>query len=421
MTGQELERRRRITLGWAIAALVAGTLSWPVGAAIGSMGPDWEAVGGACFWLGIIGLVATPWIVLAWQSAMARLVLEALVAGRAGIRYVWGEDGPRARGALAESGCSLGLFRTSGLVEPFEGARVIHLLAGRSGTVPFALLEANLLQGENGYRVFGGVLGSFHLARSRAGLTLVRRDRGLLGNLIARTGSPIEPVTLEDPTFEGVFEAYGTDQVLTRTILTTTMLERLKALDEHAHARGFMCAFTGDRLLLALPGMRWRCPAWRLLLPIDSWLDGYRQWLMDLVELPATIAATLELESMQPGPAAASAPAVADASVSLGATETIFSLAPFRLIGEVGLRLIYIASGLLFGGLAAFFGYWGLASGFDFARYWQLALMILLGLAYGAFAISRGVIELLQFFWSWNAPLRGLPRGTEAGGPERGL
>ena len=40
-----------------------------------------------------------------------------------------------------------------------------------------------------------------------------------------------------------MFEVYGDDQVGGRVILTTTMLERLKALDELAHARGFACAF----------------------------------------------------------------------------------------------------------------------------------------------------------------------------------
>jgi hypothetical protein len=415
VAGQELEaqleRRRRITLKVAAMTLAAGVLSWPIGGAIGAMGGEWESVGGAFFWLGIIGLVAAPWIVLAWQRTMARRMLDALVAGVPEIRHVFGEeDAAGARLALAGSGCDLGLFQSSGLVEPFDGARVLHVLAGRSGAVPFALAEANLLQGENGYRVFGGVVGSFRLPWSRPGLTLVRRDRGLVGNLVARAGSGIERVALEDPSFEGVFEAYGTDQVLARTILTTTMLERLQALDEHAHARGFMCAFTGDRLLIALPGMRWRCPAWRLLLPLGSWLDGYRQWLIGLIELPAAIATTLKLERAGPAQATAPVPAPAGGPISLNPTETVFSLGPFRLLGEVGMRLIYIASGTLFGGLAAVVAWYGLSQGYSIAQHWQIALMVLLGLAYGVFAVSRGVIELVRFFWGWKAPLRGLNR-----------
>jgi hypothetical protein len=88
---------------------------------------------------------------------------------------------------------------------------------------------------------------------------------------------------LEDPDFEGVFEVYGDDQVVGRVILTTTMLERLKALDELAHARGFACAFVGQHLLIAFNGMTWRCPAWRIAQPVESWLAGYSKWLAGLM------------------------------------------------------------------------------------------------------------------------------------------
>ena len=124
--------------------------------------------------------------------------------------------------------------------------------------------------------MFGGVLASFRLSRPRAGLTIVARDRGLLGNLLARAGSGIERLPLEDPTFEGVFEVYGTDQVGGRVILTTTMLERLKALDQLAHAHGFACAFLEEHLLIAFSGMSWRCPAWRILQPVDTLAAGLR-------------------------------------------------------------------------------------------------------------------------------------------------
>jgi hypothetical protein len=403
-----LERRRRRTLLAAILALAACVVGWPIGLAIGGLGPDWEAIGGAFVWLGIAGLVAAPWIVLAWQGTMARRVLEALAAGRADMSYLPGEGEPGLRTALAAGGLGFDRLKASGLVEPFAAVRVHHALAGSAGTVPFALVDANLLQQNNGYRVFGGVIGSFRLPERRPGLTLVRRDRGLVGNLMARTGSPIERVTLEDPTFEDVFEAYGTDQVAARTVLTTTMLERLRALDEHAHARGFLCAFVGDRLLVALPGLRWRCPAWRLLVPVRSWLPAYRAWLLGLIELPAAIAGTLALEHPVAVTPSDLAPSTPEPPVELAASETIFSLGLFRILGEVGMRLIYIASGTLFGGLAAAAAWWGLANGYGIVQYWQFALMIGLGLVYGVFAVSQGVIELARFFWGWKAPLRGL-------------
>jgi hypothetical protein len=171
---------------------------------------------------------------------------------------------------------------------------VDHILTGDAQGVPFALAEI-ALHDAKGYRMFGGVLASFRLARARPGLTIVARDRGLLGNLVASAGSRIERLPLEDPDFEGVFEVYGDDQVMGRVILTTTMLERLKALDELAHARGFACAFVGQHLLIAFNGMTWRCPAWRIAQPVGSWLAGYSKWLAGLVDLPREIVKTLNL------------------------------------------------------------------------------------------------------------------------------
>ena len=231
------------------------------------------------------------------------------------------------------------------------------MLAGRSQGVPFALAQLRLVNQE-GYRVFGGVLASFRLPRPRPGLTIVTRERGLLGNLIARAGSGIERVALEDPQFEDVFEAYGFDQVQARVVLTATMLERLKALDELAHARGFTCAFRDGHLLIAFKGMRWRCAVWRVLQPVEAWLPGYRAWLEELIELPARIAATLDLHAAGAagpgGGARARRPACAIGLV--GAHAEAFSAGLWRLAGQGGPALFTIASGAVFGGVAAFFG-----------------------------------------------------------------
>ena len=163
---------------------------------------------------------------------MRRKMVAAAVSGRPDIRHIDGEhDHAGSTAALQSEAFSLSAFQESGLVEAFVSAGVDHILTGKARGVPFALAEMTLLD-EKGYRVFRGVLASFRLARPRPGLTIVARDRGILGNLLVRAGSTIERLPLEDPTFEGVFEVYGTDQVGGRVVLTTTMLERLKQLDE---------------------------------------------------------------------------------------------------------------------------------------------------------------------------------------------
>jgi hypothetical protein len=406
-----LERRRRQALWGALAALVIGLLCWPIGVVIGVVlgegSETLEVIGGSFMIAAIAGVIAAPVIVRLWQRFMERHLLEEAVRGRAEIRHIDGDRRATVSKALASNAFDLAAFRASGLSEPFASARVDHVLIGRSQDVPFALASLRLLDAK-GYRVFAGVLASFRLARPRPGLTIVTRDRGLLGNLLARAGSGVERVALEDPTFEGVFEAYGTDQVQARLILTTTMLERLKELDEVAHARGFTCAFRDGHLLIAFRGMRWRCAPWRVLQPVRAWVPAYRRWVGELIDLPARIAATLDLRApekvvLAPAPAAAGRVALVDSDAE------VFSGGLSRLVGEVGMALGIIASGAIFGGTAAVFAGIGLEHGLEAIGGWPIGLLIALGLAYGVHAITYGLWSLIRLARTWGAPLRGVP------------
>ena len=409
-----LERRRRLALRGMLAALAVTVLAPPLSLWIGDAVPGsetGETIGGALLLAGIVAFCLVIAIPGLWQGFMRRRMLQAVTEGLADIRHIDGEQRVASEVALASPAFRLDAFRASGLVEPFAAAHIDHVLAGVSGEVPFALAELRLLD-EKGGRVFKGVLASFRLARPRPGLTIVARDRGLLGNLLARAGSAIERVTLEDPGFERIFETYGTDQVEARVILTTTMLERLKALDDLAHAGGFTCAFRGPWLLVAFAGMSWRCPAWRMLWPVTAWLDRYRARLRELVGLPVAVVATLALVPPSRGAAAEDEASFAAGGVPLQAEEA-FSAGPFRLLRAIGMPVMMIASGLLFGGLAACFGWYGLTQGF-IPELWRYGwLMVALGLAYGAFAVATGLIGIARAGWGWNAPLRGLTRARQ--------
>jgi hypothetical protein len=286
---------------------------------------------------------------------------------------------------------------------------VDHILTGDARGVPFAIAEISLLDAK-GYRMFGGVLASFKLARARPGLTIVTRNRGLVGNLLAHAGSKIERLPLEDPAFEGVFEVYGTDQVGGRVVLTTTMLERLKALDQLADAHGFACAFLEDHLLLAFRGMNWECPAWRILAPVGEWLQGYATYLAGLVDLPAEIARTLNLDVVSAASTVSIAPAPQPA-IPIGTSGgQIFSSALWRIVGEGGMALTYVASGSLFGGLALISAWYGLKEGFPGKLFWHLWSLTVAGLIYAPFALGIGIREIAKLVWRWDAPLRTLKR-----------
>ncbi len=91
--------------------------------------------------------------------------------------------------------------------------------------------------------------------------------------------------------------------------------------------------------------------------------------------------------------------------------DEVFSAALWRLVGEGGTALVYVASGALFGGLAAWAAWFGLAAGFPTGLWWYFWGMVAAGLAYGAFAVGLGVHALGRLAWKWNAPLRGLAPG----------
>ena len=403
-----LERRRRLSLRAALIAVGVAIVGFPLGTSIGGS-ENRDTIGGALLFTAIAGVVGAPWIVRAWTSFMRRRMLAVAVGQRADLSHLDGETQQvESREALSSGAFTLAAFRDAGLVESFDSAGVHHILTGESGGVPFVIAEIALLDAK-GYRLFGGVLASFRLARPRPGLTIVARDRGLLGNILARAGSTIERLTLEDPTFEGVFEAYGTDQVGGRVILTTTTLERLKRLDETAQARGFRCAFLEEHLLVAFPGMTWLCSWWWIVRPVGTWIDQYRAQLAGLIELPVTIVRTLNLDAPTNAASPLAQTVRPDVPVASGSGQ-VFSSPVFRLIGEGGMALVTVASGLVFGGVAVVGGWYGVRVGYSANLFWYFWTLIAAGLAYGAFAMTSGVRQLLALAWRWNAPLRTLER-----------
>lgn len=408
-TIETLERRRRWTVRAALIGLALPAIGWPLALRYGEGSDTSETIGGAVLLAGLIALFIVPFVLGSWRRHMARSLLDALTSGRDDLRHVNGETQQRAAVvALGSPACDLGLFDGAGLVEPFVAASIDDVLVGEAQGIPFALAELRLYN-EEGFEVFAGVVGGFRLHRACPGLTLVTRERGLIGNLIASAGTGIERVGLEDPDFERRFEVYGTDQVWCRTVLTTTMLERLVRLDEVAHARGLRCAFVGDRLLLALSGMHWRAPLWRVLFPLPGWLDGFRRWLEELIGLPAAVVGELALNKQVPAVLTQPSFVQSHPWQSRGAGGEVMRGKLSRLVAGIGMPAIHIASGALFGGISLFFGYyvflvWGVAA----SGGWKVAWPIPLGVLYGVYAIGFGLRLLARLAWTWNAPLRSL-------------
>lgn len=177
--------------------------------------------------------------------------------------------GRRAKAAIAQALCApLGLtYATSGQVpDDFGTYLVLGLLprpeektfedffCGRRGQADFMLCEATLTRGSGKSRqtVFHGMIIRVTGRRERASRTVVLRDTGWLDRFECPPG--LKKVGLEDPKFEKIFEAFGSDQVEAREILTPTFMEQLETLESEVTGKRLRCGFIGADVLVAIEG-----------------------------------------------------------------------------------------------------------------------------------------------------------------------
>jgi len=105
--------------------------------------------------------------------------------------------------------------------------------------------------GKNRRRIFSGPLMLFDMNKTFNCKTIVRKDAGMIGNLF-QPSNKLEPVHLEDPKFESIFNVYSDDQVQARYLLTTSFMENLLKLNEIFGGKSIEASFFDDRLLLKI-------------------------------------------------------------------------------------------------------------------------------------------------------------------------
>ncbi len=97
--------------------------------------------------------------------------------------------------------------------------------------------------------VFRGSLMAIDFHRKFLGKTVVLRDKGIFNS---KKKSDMKRVGLVDPKFEKIFEAYGTDQVEARYLLTPDFMQRLVDLEHAVDGKNIRFAFIEDLLLIAV-------------------------------------------------------------------------------------------------------------------------------------------------------------------------
>ncbi len=102
--------------------------------------------------------------------------------------------------------------------------------------------------------VFDGILVLLSLNKDFSGQTVVFQDKGMLNKVVSftRNLSGLENVRLEDSIFEKEFEAYGSNQVEARYLLTTAFMERMLKLREAYKANRIEFSFFDNRLFITL-------------------------------------------------------------------------------------------------------------------------------------------------------------------------
>ncbi len=144
-------------------------------------------------------------------------------------------------------------FRSHGLLPGHDRRNFEDQFSGTLHGAGFEVCEANLKQRRRSKNrtyyvtVFHGVLMRIRFPRTVEGVTLITRDAGWFNGLSklghAISGRKLERIGLVDPTFERVFEVYGTDQVMARYLLTPTFMERLLELERLLDGKNVRACF----------------------------------------------------------------------------------------------------------------------------------------------------------------------------------
>jgi hypothetical protein len=150
-------------------------------------------------------------------------------------------------------------FEKSGLLPAFSKENNEDQIIGKYKSVQLQLFETHLQKWrKSGKRsrlvtVFNGLVINLSMSKDFSGKTVVKQDRGSVGNWFEGKFSSLENVRLEDPKFEEIFEVYSTDQIEARYLLTVSFMERLLELADIFDNAEIQLCFENNNLLMVVP------------------------------------------------------------------------------------------------------------------------------------------------------------------------
>jgi hypothetical protein len=147
-------------------------------------------------------------------------------------------------------------LREAGIFDKWQSASADDELYGTHRNLPLSIIELRLTSssGDSETVQFNGLLVEITLPRGLRGSTAIIASEGLVGRLrewIGRDGR--SRVRLEDPKFDEIYEAWSTDQIAARALLTPAFMERLLALATRNGVGRPMAIADDNRLTMAIP------------------------------------------------------------------------------------------------------------------------------------------------------------------------
>ena len=150
-------------------------------------------------------------------------------------------------------------YKNSGLLPTFSTETNEDIITGEYKGVQIELFETHLQEWKKRGKssrlvtVFNGLIINLSMNKKFNGKTLVKQDKGFVGNWFSKKSSKLENVKLEDPRFEKSFEVFSSDQIEARYLLTVSFMERLLAFAEIFDNTEIQLSFENNSLLMVIP------------------------------------------------------------------------------------------------------------------------------------------------------------------------
>jgi hypothetical protein len=205
---------------------------------------------------------------------------------------------------------SIHRHREVGIVPGWDRSDYEDLVTGKRGQVDFELFEAHLEEKRTTtdskgrtqttwVTVFKGQCLRFDFHKTFYGRTLVTRDAGFFNRFGG--GQGMQRASLEDPTFEKIFEVYTTDQVESRFILTPDFMQKLVDLETVFRGGKLKAAFDGGEMFVTVQGGNLFEPG-SMFKPLDN-PERVRELVADFSAVFGLIDAMTAGRSRMPPPA----------------------------------------------------------------------------------------------------------------------